>query len=50
VKNFPGSTWIRFCQMQALTTQKKPATEILPVVEDILKLDPNPGQTHRVLV
>jgi tetratricopeptide (TPR) repeat protein len=40
VKSFPGSTWIRFCQMQALTTQKKPATEILPVVEDILKLDP----------
>ena len=29
VKTFPGSTWIRFCQMQALTTQKKPAAEIL---------------------
>lgn len=39
LKQYPTSTWIRLCQMQALTSQKKPAAEVLPVVEDILKID-----------
>jgi tetratricopeptide (TPR) repeat protein len=39
IKNFPTSTWMRYCQLQALTSQKKGAAEVLPVVEDILKID-----------
>ena len=40
IKAFPKSTWLRFCQLAIYKDTKRPAPEILKVVEEILDIDP----------
>ena len=40
IKAYPKSTWLRFCQLTIYKDTKRPAPEILKVVEEILVIDP----------
>ena len=40
IKEYPGSTWLRYCQLQILKDQKAPDAAIIKAAEDILVLDP----------
>jgi tetratricopeptide (TPR) repeat protein len=40
IKAFPKSTWLRFCQLTIYKDTKRPAPEVLKVVEEILDIDP----------
>ena len=40
IKDFPGTTWLRYCQLSMLKDQKAPNEQIIKVAEEILKLDP----------
>lgn len=40
LKAYPGSLWLRYCQLAVLKDKRAPNTEVMPVLEDIVKADP----------
>ncbi|MEA3245270.1 MAG: hypothetical protein U9Q74_03845 [Gemmatimonadota bacterium] len=40
IKDYPNSTWLRYCELALQKDQKKPTTEVIATLNEILKIDP----------
>ncbi|MCC7194842.1 MAG: hypothetical protein IT356_04730 [Gemmatimonadaceae bacterium] len=40
IKDFPGSAWLRYCELTLQKDQKKPSADVIATLTEILKIDP----------